>query len=733
MRSRPLAILLATTASIALGAPALAADASSAAASQSGAVPELVVTAQKREEALKNVPMAVAAVTAQRVDMIQAKSLADYINMVPGVSFTETAQGAGTVTIRGINAGGVASTVGIYVDQIPYGSSSALADGAFLAADIDPFDMSRVEVLKGPQGTLYGAGALGGVINYVTEAPSTASAGGRLEAGIDGVSHGGTGWDIKGAINAPINDKLALRLTGYDQDIPGFISDPINGVNELNRSNVYGGRISLLYTPTSNFSVRLTMIGQSIADRAGPVEDLAVPTSATDLRPLFGRYQYSDAIPPDLNRDQVRYWLYNGTIDWNLGWADLVSSTSYGVLDSLQRFDFTALAGLGDFLNDTATTDKFTQEVRLTSPSGHRLEWQAGVYYTHEDSDLLQILGSTPTGGRIDLSQSLPSTFEEVAGYGDVDYHFTPQVDLTVGGRVAGNKQFGGQVGESFGFPINLGQHSSNTDFTYSVSPRWKPTDDIMVYGRVATGYQPGGPNVIDIIHSPTGTPTSFGPESLINYEIGAKTQFFDRKLSLELAAFYIDWSNIQLLGTVNGVSLTTNGGKAVSGGFEFTAQARPLPGLDIVWSGAYDDAHLTEDTPPQVGGLKGDPLPFAPKFATTLSGDYDWPIMNDLNGFVGGDFRYMGSQGAGFGSGGVPGVRQFIMPSYTTLDLRAGVRWKRTTFELFAKNVADTHAYTSVGEGFSQDGGAGNPLGENFQATVLTPRTVGVSARTRF
>ena len=714
--------LLASAASFALAAPALAADAPASPSAAPAASTDIVVTASKRTERLREVPMAVSAVTDRKLDQIQATSLSDFILQVPGVNFTQSAQGAGTLTIRGINAGGVASTVGVYIDEIPFGSSTALVDGAFLAADIDPFDLQRVEVLKGPQGTLYGAGALGGVVNYVTNAPSTAGFSGKVEAGVESVDHGGVGEDVKGVVNVPIDNQLALRVSGYDQNDPGYIDNPVDHLDQINSSSIYGGRASLLWTPTDKISVRLTAIGQSITDQGGPTESIDPnPTGPSDIRPLFGDLKYVDAIPEGLARYQVRYGLYNADLNWDLDWAKLSSSTSYGTLNSTQRFDFTDLAG--DFLTDLATTDKFTEEARLASPKSDWLEWQVGVYYTRETGDLDQVLTRSPAGGVVDLSQSLPSTFEEEAVFGDVTYHFTPQIDLQVGGRYAANQQTGGQVGESFGTPFNLNGKSNDDDFTWSVAPRWRPTKDTMVYARFATGYNPGGPNVINVITSPKDTPTEFGPESLIDYEVGVKTSLFDNRLLLDVDAYHIDWNKIQLLAVVGSVAITANGGTATSNGIEWDATWLPIHGLNLSWGGAYSDAHLTSNAP-GVGAVSGEQLPLAPKFTTTLSGDYEFPFFDDHTAFVGATVRYMDQQGAGFISGFA--FNQFILPSYTTVDLRAGVNIDKVKLEVFAKNVGDVRAFTGVAQNESVSGGG-------LQATIITPRTVGVSMTAAF
>ena len=726
-------MLLATTALVAFAGPVLAQTrpAPAATTGQAPAVDELIVTANKRAESLHDVAMAISAVSEDKFQRTAATSFSDYLTQVPGVSYTGAAQGAGTLTVRGINAGGVAATVGVYIDETPFGSSTALVNASVLATDVNPFDMQRVEVLKGPQGTLYGAGALGGVVRYISNAPSTAGYASEIQVGAQSVAHGGTGWETNAMINMPLGDKAAIRVTGFYQDRPGFIDDPVNHLKDINSSDVYGGRVSLLLEPTDKVTVRLTAMAQDVRDNAASNEDIFTPTTASDFRPLFGNLQYTDAVPGQLRpRYKVDYRLYNGTVNWDLGWAKLTSSTSYGTLKFLQIFDFTSLIGLGDFLSNQVDQDKFTQEVRLASQGDGSWQWQAGAYYTRETGSIHQVLGKL-LGTPPDLDQLLPSVYKETALFGELTYRFTPQFDVTAGVRWAQDKQTGGQFGQSFGTPFALSNNSTEDATTYSFTPRWRPNPNTTVYGRIASGYLAGGPNVIDVIASPADTPHNFQPEKLTNYEIGLKQYLFDGKLALDLAAYHIDWDQIQLLAVVGGVAITANGGTATSDGLEWTATLRPLDGLTLAWNGAVSDAHLTEDTPPVVGAKKGDTLPQAPKFSSTWTGDYEWPIAEDYRAFAGATVQYVDDQGAGFVTG-FP-FRQIILPSYTTVSLRAGVKTGRYTVQAYINNLGDQKGFTSAESHLSTTGGSGPPLNQGFEAGLINPRTIGVRLSASF
>jgi outer membrane receptor protein involved in Fe transport len=252
-----------------------------------------------------------------------------------------------------------------------------------------------------------------------------------------------------------------------------------------------------------------------------------------------------------------------------------------------------------------------------------------------------------------------------------------------------------------------------------------------MLYARVATGYRPGGPNILGV---PSVIPTTFDPDQTTNYEIGVKTDLIDGLLRLDAAAFHIDWSDIQLLVFDGAVAGNANGGGAESRGVEWAATVTPSDGLTFTWSGAYTDAQLTDDTDPiVVGGLAGDPLPYAPEWASTLDVSYEWTMFGDSAAHVGGAWRYVGEQSTGFpGAGGVlNGAEQIELPSYNILDLRAGVDFQTFSLELFAKNVTDERAVT-------QFGGFGDTLPDNVgdpngAAVLVRPRTIGVSLTARF
>src|SRR6202050_1704057 len=237
-----------------------AADA--AAPADNDALATIVVTAEKKEEKLKDVPMSITALGGGALDNLQYRSFSDYAAMVPGLSLVSSQPGLTTLTLRGQNAGGVGSTVAVYLDESPFGSSSALLDGSILSGDFDTWDLQRVEVLRGPQGTLYGANSEGGLLKFVTAPPVLGTFSGAAEVTGESVAHGGNGGDVRAMLNLPLGDKMAFRISGFAQDVPGYVNDPLSGERDVNDGHEEGGRASFLVAPTDALSLRLTAESQ---------------------------------------------------------------------------------------------------------------------------------------------------------------------------------------------------------------------------------------------------------------------------------------------------------------------------------------------------------------------------------------------------------------------------------------------------------------------------------------
>jgi outer membrane receptor protein involved in Fe transport len=565
-------------------------------------------------------------------------------------------------------------------------------------------------------------------------------------------------------VNLPVSDQWAVRASGFYRFDDGFIdsigNNPIPslttpGVNvvdgtlvaeDINTIDTYGGRFAALYKPSDKFS--LTLVAQIQQIESGAPND--VDADAATLEPLYGgmvqsRYQY--------NQVDTKYKIFSGTIDWNLGGPSLVSVTSYGTFEQNLRQDaayFTGLTGgipLASFLtyalgNDvtnplsailpqTTSTDKFTQELRLISADNESFEWLVGGYYTNEDSAIKQqivaITANTeePAPGLPILADlALPSTYEEFALFADASWHVTSRFDLSFGGRGSWNDQTVTQTGEgpligSVSFPETS---SSENPFTYSFSPRYELAKNSSIYGRIATGFRPGGPNVL-APGTPEDVPRSYDSDSLTSYEVGWKTTGSGGRYSLDIDVYFLDWQDIQLYTVVNGFGINGNGGTAVSKGGEFTFSVLPAAGLTLSLNGGYTDAYLTEDT--EIGGLDGDPLPYVPDWTFGLMADYEWLAGSDWTLYVGGILGYTGERPFDFEDRADDG-RPRNLDSYVTVDHRVAAYVGRWSLELYGKNLTNEMGIAFVDT-------AGNLPNGAYGIALIRPRTIGVSVGLRF
>jgi outer membrane receptor protein involved in Fe transport len=716
-----------------------------AAAQDRAAVPleEIIVTAQKREQALAEIPMSITVLDGDILARQQADNFQDMLALVPGLSIVSATRGVTRLTLRGINTGGVASTVGVYVADVPFGSSSGLANGAILSGDFDTFDLARIEVLRGPQGTLYGASSLGGVMKYVPNPANMAKFEAKLQGSVESVKDADPGYALTGAVNMPMGDQFAIRASGFYRVDEGYIDsignnpipalqDPAVNVLEgtlvqedINSVDTYGGRIQALYQPSDKFSINLTALMQDIDSGAPNTVDGDPDTlDALNGSPVQSRYQeqFTD----------IAYRVYSATIDWDFDAASLQSVTSYGTFEQDFQLDAAIAASLtggpplsalltflfddpntpevapllSSILPQITSTDKWTQEFRFLSADSDTFEWLVGAYYTEEESLIDQTILAVEPGTQ-NLVAGFPtlavanvaSKYDEIAIFANATWHVTEQFELSFGARQSDNEQSATQNTDgplAGGAPLTINGSSSESPFTWSFSPRYTFNDNTSTYLRVATGFRPGGPNILPP-GAPPGTPASYDSDSLTSYEAGLKTKSANGLFALDVAAYYLDWDDIQLFAVVNGFGVNANGGTAVSKGLELTTAFMPTDDFVLSFNGAYTDAYLTQDTDPALGGLDGDPLTFVPQWSFGLSGDYEWAVRGDSTAYVGGTLGYTGQRPIGFDQRESDGsIRE--AGSYTTLNLRAGLRTERWNFELYGKNVTDETAITSVG-----------------------------------
>ena len=692
---------------------------------------EIVVTAQKREERIQDVPTSLVVLSGNTLLSQDADKLEDYVARVPGLSMDARGLGQQQLTIRGISTGPqYATTVATYIDEAPVGASNGDGAGGLITPDVDSIDLARIEVLRGPQGTLYGSSNIGGLLKYVTVAPDATRFDAVVSIDGDTLSHGGSGYAVKGRVNMPlVADKLALLISGYDRLDPGFISDSGRGASEVDETRSRGARIALLATPLDGLSIKAAVIGQNRSADGFT----AVDSDPQTLQPIYGDYQQRRVPGAERYKTEVR--LYYLTVGYDFGWSQFTETTSYNTLKTHSSQDYTQSFGGGLFgpPYDAAdlgfagayaiTQNKLTEEARL-SGTVSSLDWVVGAYYTHENSDTgvtiptLNALTGAPIALPSLLDADTQGHYLGTAGFLQLTYHITPSFSLALGGRYAHDQlhdaalSSGALVGPASVTP----SASSDNVGTYTVAPSYKLTDNLTVYARVATGFRPGGANGG---YAPAPT---YGPDHVTNYEAGFKGDFLDHRLSFDIDGFHVKWTGVQVqLRTDTGLGYTADAGTASSDGFEGNIAYVPVSGLTLRTSATYINAKLQRDLVSASSiGFKGDALPYSPPWKAALSGDYTMPFAGNWTGFVGASFFYTGQVSAEFATD--PTVPRIHFPSYKTTDSRLGVSYRNWTMSLIGKNLFDARGFNGQTPLTLSAAGA-------TALSIIQPRTLVLSA----
>jgi iron complex outermembrane receptor protein len=707
-------------------AQSAASDSSDAATRSSDKVQDIVVTAGKREQLLSSVGGGISAITSEQIDIRGANSLADYMALVPGVNLQSLGSpGFGWVEIRGISPQSVGATVATYIDDIPFGGSSALSRGGEYTPDLDPSDLQRVEVLKGPQGTLYGASSLGGVIKYVTKEPSLTKTEINATEDMNFLPNGEAGGKVRASVSTPlVDDKLSIRVSGYYRRDPGFINVLGLGGSDENHSREYGFRGTILYKPTDHLTVNLNaMLQRSDADGFDNV-DLDPAT----FKPLFGKYKIERYTPEGF---KVKTDLYSAEVKWDTNLGSLISASSYSYLKPQEVTDITSYySSYYSFISPQAPaaavgthSDKQeTEELRFTSKRFGPLEFIAGGFYQHEKLFDNENYTSFTPGGQIDPNVPLlgvgrrTGTLSEYAGFVNATVYLTSRLDVTGGYRHSEIDQTRSlySTGVLYGATTTSSQTFSENSNTYLAGLRWRMTDDVMLYGRAASGYRPGGGRSV-----PPGAPANFGltfsPDSIWSYEAGVKARTLNGRLTIDADAFWIAWSNIQTLVYVGRYNTDGNGGKARSRGAEVQLAYVPVRGLTLGGNAAYTDAQFTQDSV-ATGIIAGTPIYFVPKWTGTLTADYSWTVNERVKADIGGDYEYRSSQ---------KDISHITLPGYALFNLHAGVQLAHYSVNLYVKNL--TNKYAIIGDqGYVADS-------PPYTVTINTPRTIGISFSQKF
>ena len=695
----------------------------------------IIVTATKRASTVQDVPFSVNAQTQADLQRANAQTIEDISRNVAGLTVQNLGPGQSQVSIRGVSAGqivrdqpGVKEQVGIYLDESPISLS-------LFTPDFDLFDLNRVETLRGPQGTLFGAGSVGGTIRYITNQPKLETFEGEMEAGVNVAKGGDFGYDAKGALNIPISNVAAIRGVLYYTRFPGFIDavGPAPGKN-INDGQRYGGRLSMLMQPTDNLKITPRVVWQRANANGFNREEFYNLydnqfTSGPAGSDLGRRTIYRKL--PELFKDQTS--LYDLTVAYNFGPAELTSVSSYMHRNILVSRDASALTGsvavsslpssvspqislLPSNLRDTTKLDQFTQELRLASTSAGPFQWVFGGFYNHVNRDYKQRLPTPGYDAFIDAGlgagvsasvdngfnlhdnpyhADLPYIIKQKALFGEASYKFG-QIKITGGGRwydFSETRDFisGGLFANG---DTRLGDKTKSNGFSPRGIVSWQPNRSLSVNVQVAKGFRLGGIN--DPLNIPLCSPADqaiYGPfaagtykdETLWNYEAGVK--YSRHGITFNAAAFHNQIRNLQVTVDAGSCSsrLVFNVPKAHSTGVEAEFSAHPLVGLDLSLAGSYINSEFDSTIANPVlasrtGIRDGNRLPTVPKYQIAATATYgtrfnsvsDWYVSGSVQR-VGSRFTQPGDQEPGAGVFSLAGGNQSIF--FDPATLVGGVR----------------------------------------------------------
>ena len=639
-------------------------------------IDSVLVTATKRETTVRDVPFSINAQTEEDIRRTGAVTLEDLSRNVAGLAIQNLGPGQSQVSIRGVSSGqivrdqpGVKEQVGVYLDE------TAISMSLF-TPDLDLFDLKRVETLRGPQGTLYGSGNIGGTIRYITNEAKIGVSEGTIETNVNKISDGGTGGGLKAALNVPMNDAAAMRVVGYYTKFGGWI-DALGpgGGKDVNSGERTGGRVSFTFQPSRDVTITPRLISQKVT------------ADGFNRQESFNLYanRFTTTVPAVTLQDRQQYLLQrekfedkttiaDATIKIGFGSWDLTSVTTYTDRSILVSRDASALTGsvsidlgfpsagvlLPSRLNDTTDFKGITQELRLSSKGKGPLQWVVGAYYADTDRKYAQRL-PTPgydafTNARFGAGTAaavangfplnspynadLPYNLKQTALFGELSYELTNQLTGTAGARYYDYKEertF--KSGGLFSDGNNNFDKTKSDGFNPRVLLAFKASDSVTFNAQASKGFRLGGVN--DPLNVPLCTAQDraifggyqrFSDESLWNYEVGVKTQ--QRGLSFNAAAFYTRMKDLQVTLDAGSCSsrVVFNVPKAHSSGIELEMTARPAEGLELGLSGAVVnsvfDSSVKDGSGAVLGGIRdGNRLPSVPKLQLTATFTYNFNL----------------------------------------------------------------------------------------------------------
>jgi outer membrane receptor protein involved in Fe transport len=735
------------------------------------ALSEVVVTADKRgEESIQSIPTTIQAISGDTLERTGAVEFSDFSGQVAGLTYDDLGPGDKKYVIRGITSTGPA-TVGVYYDEaVITGSNSN--DGGGRQPDIRLFDLDRIEVLKGPQGTLYGASSMSGTIRYITKKPVLDRMEGYIHGEGSSTSEGGGNYNFNGALNLPVvNGVLALRLVGWDVQNSGFIDDiriPAGPVDNANWEKTEGGRALLRWVPMDALDVVASATVQTLktggSARYTPPGVLSFGDSAATPAPGYPRVLGGDLKNTDLTLSpwDENMQIFGLTANYTTPVGVVTATTNYFNRRVDFNFDSTPIlfffgVPIPGITQEPQNRRIVSSELRYASKLDFPVNFVMGGFSQREHNDftvhviksnLFGVANGPFSGLNSDDALTNPdgNTFfgrydnniiKQYAAFGEVTWQATEQLSALLGVRYFHSSQesfqaqthpFGGFSGSPVGEQTNSFA-GNKTTFKANVSYK---TDLALLYATVSEGFRVGGTNAADLPFA-SNIPRTYNPDQLRNYELGVKSEFLDRRVRLNAAAYAIRWSDIQIqsLDTTGAFPFVTNGGTASVDGFELELQTLLAPGLELDLTGTYENARLTSDQPndcfnkdgtpcnPNVG-FNGDVLQEVPKFLANAALSYSVPLAADLTANFRADVQYRDATKTQTNP-----LSKFSVPlaPYTLLNLRAGVDWNEWNATFFVKNVTDKRAQVDA---ISSDQ---DPLAY----ITVRPRTIGGTITRKF
>lgn len=679
-------------------------------AAQEQELETIVVTASRRIEPLQTAASSVSVVSGKFIDDLGARDIREVMATVPGLALVS---GSDTKYIlRGVSTDvweELRPATAEYLDETPITNPGATLS----ALDTLPYliDMERVEVLRGPQGTLFGSSSMGGTVRYMTRRPSLDHAESWVELGTSATTHGSPGWSGKGMFNAPLQEGvLALRGVGFYELQGGYIDNLSTGVDDINDQVLQGGRLALEWRPNDQLTAITRLNYQSQTNDGYGMHDLDDPSN-------------SQTHTTDETTTAERT-LASLDVDYVMPAVALHSTTSWTTYDATNRYDLTDYMLLTEGLDNPLTavngqdTEEFTQEFRLESRDTKHVDWLAGLYFQHRDNTYTQSFPApgfdAQTGGAaaafgypdnlyvLDLAQPV----EELAGYGEVGWRPNEKWRVAAGARWFRYDREEHEQADGYwnGGPTDRRGEATESDVSPRLSASYTPSDDSTYYAVISNGYRPGGPNLAqwsagncaaDLAElGYDSAPMDFKSDELWNYEIGARRMYQDGRLSVAGAVYRIDWSDIQSYVFLDcGWGFVQNAGEARNDGVELELSYLPTPDIDLRVTGGYVDARLESPIAGR-GGESGDPIPGVPDLTGSLSAGWRFFNGSSFSATIRGLWSYVGERYTASDAS-----TRLRMDAYDILNLRLQIDGEHWSAALMADNVFDDDGIVYVEE----------------------------------